>query len=572
MATSLVDTESVLAIDLGSISTRAFLFDMVEGQYRFLASGVSPSTIKAPFYDMGEGMHRALQNLQEKSGRQLLNQESQLILPAASDGSGVDRLVITHSAGPELRVVLAGLLSDVSLESARHLVSSICSRVVETVGLTDRRSTQVQLDAVLHAEPNLIVLAGGTDQGASRSVFKLAELVLLICRILPPEKRPVVLYAGNQALAARMKESLGKHTKVFAVPNIRPAIEQENLNPAQDTLADIVTRIREMQIGGLKEISKVCSVPPLPSSQGLGRMVRFLSHIYDPQKGVLGVDLGAFSTTLAAGVRGEMDLKVLSYGMGNAVEFFMSAEGLKQIMRWLPVEMPVSTVNDYLWQKKIFPASIPMTDETMAIEQAIARCLLMQGMGQMGDRFKRTSWEPILAAGSVITQAAKPEHSMLMLLDGLQPVGITTVLLDQNGIIPALGAIAKVNNVLPVQVLESGVILNLGTVIAPLIHARPGTPVLRVRLEYSSGNVQRLEINAGTLTRLSLQSGQEARVRLETIRRTEIDPYNNRRLGDFRIVGGACGAVIDTRGRPLVLPEDAAKRRDILAKWALSME
>ena len=49
MPTSLVQNESILAIEVGAAVTRAVLFDVVEGQYRFVAAGQAPTTAEAPF-------------------------------------------------------------------------------------------------------------------------------------------------------------------------------------------------------------------------------------------------------------------------------------------------------------------------------------------------------------------------------------------------------------------------------------------------------------------------------------------------------------------------------------------
>ena len=45
--TSLAQGESVLAVDVGGATTRAVLFDIVEGAYRFVASGSAASTAEA---------------------------------------------------------------------------------------------------------------------------------------------------------------------------------------------------------------------------------------------------------------------------------------------------------------------------------------------------------------------------------------------------------------------------------------------------------------------------------------------------------------------------------------------
>ena len=308
--------KSVLAVDIGSVTTRALLFDVVDGIYTFIAAGSAPSTAAAPFRDISEGVHNALLNLQKVVGRKITGTDGHIIIPAHTSGSGVDRMVITFSAGPELRVVVAGLLNDVSVESAHHLASSTYARVVETIGLNDRRRPEVQMDAILRAEPDIILVAGGTDGGASRSVGKLLDLVGMVCRVLPQDKRPEVIYAGNQALAKRVKEHFAKLTTLQVAPNIRPSIDSEDLSPAQVVLQNSAMRLRRQRVIGLEPLSVLCAVPPSPSAQAFGRMVRFLSKVYDPVKGVFGIDLGASATLVAAAVAGQLNTAVYPLGMG----------------------------------------------------------------------------------------------------------------------------------------------------------------------------------------------------------------------------------------------------------------
>ncbi len=80
--TSLVDAESVLAVDIGSVNTRALLFDVVDGQYHFISSGVAPSTTGAPFRDVSEGVSQAVKRLQENIGRVLIDKDGLLIIPS----------------------------------------------------------------------------------------------------------------------------------------------------------------------------------------------------------------------------------------------------------------------------------------------------------------------------------------------------------------------------------------------------------------------------------------------------------------------------------------------------------
>jgi len=573
MTTSLVGTEIVLGIDIGTVNTRALLFDVVEGQYCFIAAGDAPTTAEAPYHDPGEGMVRAVRVLQEVTGRDLLEPQGRLIIPAKSDATGIDRLVITYSAGEPVRMVVAGLLADVSLDSARRLAASTYGSVVESIGLNDRRRPEAQLDAILKAGPELVVFAGGTEGGASRSLGRLVDLLTLLCRVLPQDKRPEIVYAGNQNLAARIKEILEKWSSVRTAPNVRPSFDLEDLGPAELAISQAISRIRQRQFPGMASISAFASAPPLPTAHAFGRVIRYLSKVYDPAKGVLGVDLGASSTVIAAGTAGKLNLSVSQYGMGRGALRTLEASGLQDIIRWLPLHIPDDVVRDYLWQKSLFPGLVPATQDALAIEQALARQALRLAMIQSQERYPDYSqlFGFILACGAAISQAASPVQSLLMLLDGIQPVGISTLALDQNGLTPSLGAISEFSPLLPVQVLESGAFLRLGTVIAPLSSARYGTPILDCRVEYDNGGETRLEVRKGSLVALPLQQGQVAHLRLKALHGTLIDPRTRKSTLGYKIIGGACGAVIDGRGRPIELPPDASRRRDQLKKWAMAL-
>ncbi len=457
MTTSIVDAESVLAIDLGSAHTRAVLFDVVDGQYRFIASGMAPCTLNAPFQDVEESIHQALGQLTEVTGREFVDPESmQLILPTRAGGQGADCLVVTYSAGPDLRIVTAGLLGDVSLDSAQRLVYATAGKVVESIGLTDHRRTDVQLDAILKAEPDIIILTGGTENGATRSVFKLVDVINLALRVMPQESRPQVLYAGNQVLGKKIKEVLDNWTPVTLASNVRPSIDKEDLDPAREALARVVTEVRYKQMGGLQRLAEMSIQPPMPTSYAFGRIVRFLSKLYDPIKGVLGVDVGSSRTIIAAGNGGELALNEFPYGTGAGAAQLLRDEPLESIMQWLPAGITAATARDYLWQKSLYPGSIPVTAEALAIEQAAVRCVLQLAVRQLIAHHPSVgmAFEPILASGAALSGAPTPAQALLMLLDGVQPVGVTTLILDQNNLIPSLGAISANNPVLPVQLLE----------------------------------------------------------------------------------------------------------------------
>jgi hypothetical protein len=573
MTTSLVNAQSVLAIEVGSVHTRGLLFDVVDGQYHFIAGSMVPSSVNAPFRDLSESAHLVIAELEKVTGQIILDKTGSLILPVQSDGSGVDCMVISYSAGPELKVAILGLLNEVSLESARHLVSTIPCNIVEVIGLNDRRGTEGQLDSLLHHKPDLILLTGGTDRGANRSVLKLAELVALTLDIQGNNHHTEVIYAGNQALARKISEGLEKWTTITVAPNLRPSIDLEDLSPAQVALTTATTLIRSNQIGGLSNMGKACATPPTPSSLAFGRMIRFLSKVNDSSRGVLGVDVGSSATIIAAAFNGKLNLNVTRYGIGSGVEAILKKDKIEEISRWLPMHVPDSVVRDYLMQKTIRPGSIPVSAESLAIEQAAARESLRLSMREMLELWPNLllTFEPILAGGAILGKAPSPAQALMTLLDGLQPVGITTILLDQHGLTTSLGTIASANTILPVQITESGAYLNLGTVICPISRARFGTTILRLRMEYEGGSTQTVEVQAGSIVSIPLPLGQTANLHLQAMHQTEIDPYRRQGTTGLKVNGGICGVVIDARGRPIHLPPDAARRRELHRKWLMAL-
>lgn len=568
MVNPILDAETVLAIDIGTIHTRGLLFDLVEGQYRFVGASRVASTARAPFFDISEGIYQAIQSLQELTTRIIL-EDTQLIIPSDENSRGVDQLVMTFSTSQPLKVVIMGLLEDVSLESARRLVNSNHCQIVAEFWINDRRKPSAQIDALVNARPDLVLVAGGTDNGATRSIQKMIDLLAFALQVLPKEDRPLVIYAGNQALAETVQELLSEYTEVQIAPNIRPHIDHEDLNPAQQVLADAVREIRIRQIGGLQSYSVICSDEPSPSTQAFGRMIRFLSQINNHQKGVLGIDLGASTTTIAAAREGNLEMSVTPYGLGAGMKQTLEQNLLDTITRWLPIHIPDGVVRDMLAQKTLFPEMLSDSKEALAVEQAVARQIISTAMSRL-PRNLSTGYEPILASGQVLTQS-NPGQSLMMLLDSIQPRGVTTFVLDPHGLTPALGAIARFNSTLPVQVIESNAFVNLATVISPVSNAKYGTPILQVRVEYDAGEDLIVDVRQGTLTPLPIQPGQTVKIHLRPLRPLSLDPGRRDYPRSYRIIGGICGAVIDTRGRPILLPADDARRRDMLKKWAMAI-
>ena len=133
-------------------------------------------------------------------------------------------------------------------------------------------------------------------------------------------------------------------------------------------------------------------------------------------------------------------MSVTPYGLGTGLPSALEENPLESITRWLPIHIPNNVVRDILAQKTLFPDMMPATNEALAIEQAVTRQVLHSALRTL-PLVNNQSFEPILASGLALTQS-NPGQCLMMLLDSIQPCGVTTFVIDPHGLTPALGAIA----------------------------------------------------------------------------------------------------------------------------------
>lgn len=570
---------SLISIEVGSVNTRAIFFDSVEGRYRFLAAGEAPSTIGAPAFDLNLGILEAIEQLQDFTGRNFLTKNGALIVGENENGAGANAASIAFSGSPALRVVTVGLLDEVSLESVNRLVRSSYCQIVESFSLTDRRHPEAMIDAICQTLPDLIVIAGGTNRGASRSVVRLSTHLALALNLIPQKQRPQILFVGNENLQEEIDNLLGSLTQLHIGPNIRPDLDTENPGPALQLLNSVLFEIQASKIDGLQDYHQLSEGHFLPAAAALGRVVRFLSTVIDAPKGMLGIDLGASNTTVASAFGGNLQMRVFpDLGIGGSLPGMIAETHLQQIVRWLPYDVSEDFVLDYLYNKPFSPALIPTTPEELAIEQAAARQVMRLAIGKSLPMFPREAIYPlpgtvpwfdrILVSGSAVTRAPRLEQSLLMILDAIQPVGIATIILDQNNLVNVVGASAEIDPVLTIHVLESNSFINLGTVISPVGNMRgDGNPLLRIQmvLDGEKGNV--VEIRGGRITALPLPMGRVADVFVQPLQGVDIGLGSGRGGWVHRVVGGVFGLVVDARGRPIQVPTSFKLRQETLKAW-----
>lgn len=570
--------ESLLSIDVGSVFTRVYLFEIANGSFRYIAKGTAPTTAEAPVKDIGEGIMAAIRDLENISYRSILSPEGRFIIPSLPTGQGIDALSATLSAGPLVKVVCAGMLADVSLESAQHLAMTTYSRVLDSVSITDSRKMDAQIDSIMKIFPEMIILAGGADDGASSAMKRVFTTLGIACSLLPPEKRPEVFFAGNAKSRPLVKSMLEPNCPVTYTSNIRPRPDYEQLDPARQALTEVVNRVRFKQIVGSNDLNNLVGGRLLPTTASYARMIRFMGKIYNSSKGVLGIDLGAASTTLAIGRNGQVTSRVSVFGADpSAVQEQIMQLKISELTPWIGYNLSENTIREYLLNKTLYPAAIATTKEDLAIEYAYTRYRLGLAIADFHNAYPdqqiafrkglQPGFEPIIVSGMMLTQTPSLSHSLLMILDGLQPVGISTIVLDENNLLPVLGAAGQVMPNLPVEVLESGSLLNLCTLIAPVSTRKSGTPILKIHIINDQEEETQVEVLQGSLMCIPMSQGETARVFLEPIHNADLGLGKVGESAGFKVTAGILGIIIDARGRPIHTPTEILSRHETLQQW-----
>ena len=594
---SSADIRSVLATDCGSTTTKAILIEKVGDTWRQTWRGEAPTTVEAPFEDVTNGVVNAATEIQELSGRRLVNDDGTIRTPERGENDGVDIYISTSSAGGGLQLVVGGVVRSMTAESATRAALGAGAIVMDTFATNDKRPAHEQIERIRQLRPDMILLAGGIDGGTEKHVISLAERI----KAARPRTRlggsfnlPVI-FAGNQEVKEQITELLGDVSDLQVVDNVRPIMEHENLGPARDKIHDLFMEHVMAQAPGYDKLMGWADAPIMPTPGAVGLIMQTIAK--DRDINIIGVDIGG-ATTDVFSVFDEAFNRTVSanLGMSYSVSNVLAEAGLPAILRWVPFEINEKQLRNRIGNKMIRPTTIPQTLKELKIEQAIARealrlafiqhkefAVALRGVQQertIADAFRQTSGgnslvnmmelDLLIGSGGVLSHAPRRVQSMRMMIDAFSPEGITELAVDSIFMMPHLGVLSTVKKEAATEVFEKDCIVYLGTCIAPVGEMKPG-PVVRVAWSAESGTVSE-EIHDMTLKRWKLP---EAEVSITV---TPLQNSLDVGAGPGKpvvktIKAGVVGIIVDTRGRPEIqLPAEQSTRVSLLKKWVLALD
>lgn len=581
---------SVLATDCGSTTTKAiFVEKNAEGEWRLTVRGEAPTTVEAPLSDVTIGVTNAVREIEELGGKRLLSSDGHIITPHQGENVGVDLYLSTSSAGGGLQMAVAGVVKEMSAESATRAALGAGAIVIDTLALNDGRKEHEKVARLRSLRPDMILLAGGTDDGGPvPQVQEMAEVL----RSADPRPRLGVglklplIYAGSEKMRPAIKSTLADTTDLRVTPNLRPTMDRENLGDAREAIHELFLQHVMQQAPGYDKLTTWTSAPVLSTPNAVGLIMETIAR--QRNINILGADIGGATTDVFSVFGGVYNRTVsANLGMSYSVCNVLTEAGIENILRWLPFEAEAGYARDSLRNKMIRPTTVPQTLRDLWIEQAVAREALRlaflhhkslaremvgvkreQSVGDLSQqrgggetRVSLMGLDMIIGSGGVLAHAPEMAQTALMLLDAYAPEGKTTLAKDSIFMMPQLGVLSTLLRDAATQVFDRDCLVRLADCVAPVGVANDGDECLSASI-----NGETVSVRFGELRLLPLALGETATVEVRPARAFDVGAGRGK-AAKFTVQGGTVGLVFDCRGRPLVLPDTVSARAAKMREW-----
>ena len=592
---------SILATDCGSTTTKAILIELMDGEYRLQVRGEAPTTVEAPFEDVTRGVLNAVGEVEELSGRKLLDGEN--ILTPQNGDEGVDIYVSTSSAGGGLQMMVAGVVKSMTGESAERAALGAGSIVMDVLASNDGRMPHQKIQRIRQLRPDMILLSGGIDGGTTKHVVELAEILHAANpkpRLGKDYKLPVI-YAGNNKAQSEITKTLAEMTDLTIVKNIRPVLERENLTPSRDKIHDLFMEHVMQQAPGYKKLMSWTDAPIMPTPGAVGSLIEMIAK--QENITVVGVDIGGATTDIFSVFQEQFNRTVsANLGMSYSVCNVLAEAGMENVLRWVQFDINEIDLNNRIGNKMIRPTTVPQSMEELMMEQAIAREALrlsfiqhkafavnlkgIQKERTISDAFEQSEsglslvnmmeLDLLVGSGGVMSHAPRREQSARMLVDAFLPEGITQLAVDSIFMMPQLGVLANIDKEdlkedarkAAVEVFEKDCLIRLGTCISPVGKIKPNMIVMTAEITLSEGKPEHYIVKAGELLRIEVPF-EPVKAILTPGKGLDIGAGKGETI-ETTIYGGVVGLLLDGRGRPFILPGSRTERIASLQKWSTS--
>ncbi len=572
--------DRLIITDIGSTTTKAIYLKRDQNNYKLEKLANAITTVEAPFEDVKIGVYQSIKELERLTNESLLSStSSEANLEFKPDVS----YLTTSSAGGGLQILVVGLTLFDSAKSAERAAYGAGGVLLNTLAINDQRTTYEQIQLINNSHPDIILFSGGTDGGAFTGVVRLAEILSL--GVPSPkfitEKKIPLIYAGNINAQDFMRTLFSTHYDLSLLPNIRPSMEHEVLEPVTEKIHELFLNSVMEDAPGYAKLKQLTESDILPTPLSVLKVMDLLKS-HNPAS-ILKVDIGGATTDIFSVINDRLYRTVsANYGMSYSISNVIANAGYEELKKLLPNRFSENFIRDYIGNKMLNPGFVPDSDDEIAIEQAVAILALRLSLEQhyemhlntskigfleyVKSRFRDPFYDQmyqekvaeksqfhhsdisiVIGAGGVISHVKKPLQALYIIMQGFQVEGITQIWRDKYFISPHLGSLIKHDKEQAYSLLMKDCYENLGTVIHPFIVTKNvNKSVITIELgsniyQMKINEIKYMEINEPTkvtikLSKYALIKDVDETTSFETDKNLLISTYPNRDTNNTELI------------------------------------
>lgn len=271
-----------LIAEIGSTTTLVSAFDGLDAEPRFLGQGQAATTVLEG--DVRIGLKNAIDDCKARLG---------------ADKLDYGALLASSSAAGGLKMCVHGLVYDMTVRAAKAAALGAGAIVRQT---TAGKLTERDLEEQRRIQPNLVLLAGGTDYGERETALYNAELLAKSGTGAP------VLYAGNVQNQSAVQE-IFEHAGVpaYLAENVYPRLDALNIEPVRKVIhAAFETHI--VSAPGMEHIRDLVTGAILPTP---GAVMEAAVLLYGEIGDLVVLDIGGATTDVHSVSAGSEEIAAL---------------------------------------------------------------------------------------------------------------------------------------------------------------------------------------------------------------------------------------------------------------------
>ncbi|SKA90265.1 conserved hypothetical protein [Caloramator quimbayensis] len=271
--------DAILLIDFGSTYTKLTAVDIENEE--IIGTAKALTTVNE---DIMIGFNNAFKILKDNLKKE--------------DVNFTDKLACSSAAGG-LKMIAIGLVPELTAEAAKRAALGAGARIL---GVYSYELSKSEIDDIKSKNPDIILLAGGTDGGNKDCIIHNANLLAKNIKNVP------VVVAGNKNSRDEIEEIFKAEGIYYkATENVMPRLNVINVEPAREVIREIFME-KIIEAKGMKKAESFINGILMPTPAAVLKAARILADGTDKEEGIgelVVIDIGGATTDVHSIAKGE---------------------------------------------------------------------------------------------------------------------------------------------------------------------------------------------------------------------------------------------------------------------------